>query len=89
MRVVLDGQRKMPANAVSRAFYDVLAGAQDQINGLSDMGIVAASGFALGVSSGLLLAGAPRALLILSMIPVALTLRSAFARGMRPARLLN
>jgi hypothetical protein len=57
--------------------------------GLSDMGIVAASGFALGVSSGLLLAGAPRAILILSMIPVALTLRSAFARGMRPARLLN
>ena len=30
------------------------------------MGIVAASGFALGVSSGLLLAGAPRAILILS-----------------------
>jgi hypothetical protein len=67
----------------------VLAGAQDQVNGLSDMGVVAASGFALGVSSGLLLAGAPRAILILSMIPVALTLRSAFERGMRPRRLIN
>ena len=75
--------------AVADGARDVFAGAQDQVNGLSDMGIVAASGFALGVSSGLLLAGAPRAILILSMIPVALTLRSAFARGMRPARLLN
>jgi hypothetical protein len=34
------------------------------------MGIVAASGFALGVSSGLLLAGAPRAILILRDQPV-------------------
>jgi hypothetical protein len=83
-RAVLD---RVPA--VADSAREVLAGAQDQVNGLSDMGIIAASGFALGVSSGLLLAGAPRAILILSMIPVALTLRSAFARGMRPARLLN
>ena len=83
-RAVLD---QFPA--VADSARGVLAGAQDQVNGLSDTGIVAASGFALGVSSGLLLAGAPRAILILSMIPVALTLRSAFARGMRPARLLN
>jgi hypothetical protein len=83
-RAVLD---QFPA--VADSARDVLAGAQHQVNGLSDMGIVAASGFALGVSSGLLLAGAPRAILILSMIPVALTLRSAFARGMRPARLIN
>ena len=83
-RAVLD---QFPA--VADSARGVLAGAQDQVNGLSDTGIVAASGFALGVSSGLLLAGAPRAILILSMIPVALTLRSAFARGMRPARLIN
>ena len=83
-RAVLD---QFPA--VADSARDILAGAQDQVNGLSDMGIIAASGFALGVSSGLLLAGAPRAILVLSMIPVALTLRSAFARGMRPARLLN
>ena len=83
-RAVLD---QFPA--VADSARDVLAGAQDQVNGLSDMGIIAASGFALGVSTGLLLAGAPRAILILSMIPVALTLRAAFARGMRPARLLN
>src|SRR5664280_3574676 len=60
-RAVLD---QFPA--VADGARDVLAGAQDQVNGLSDMGIVAASGFALGVSSGLLLAGAPRAILILS-----------------------
>src|SRR5664280_1481335 len=83
-RAVLD---QFPA--VADTARDVLVGAQDQVNGLSDMGIMAASGFALGVSSGLLLAGAPRTILILSMIPVALTLRSAFARGMRPARLIN
>jgi hypothetical protein len=60
-----------------------------RVNRLSDMGIIAASGFALGVTSGLLLAGAPRVILILSLIPVGLTVRSAFARGMRPARLMN
>src|SRR5664279_3380418 len=75
--------------AVADGARDVLAGAQDQVNGLSDMGIVAASGFALGVSSGLLLAGAPQVILILSMIPAGFTLWSAFARGMRPARLIN
>ena len=83
-RAVLD---QFPA--VADSARDVLAGAQDQVNGLSDMGIVAASGFALGVSSGLLLAGAPRVILILSMIPAGFTLWSAFARGVRPAVLIN
>jgi hypothetical protein len=83
-RAVLD---QFPA--VADSARDVLAGAQDQVNGLSDMGIIAASGFALGVSSGLLLAGAPRVILILSMIPAGFTLWSAFARGVRPAVLIN
>ena len=83
-RAVLD---QFPA--VADSARDALAGAQDQVNGLSDMGIIAASGFALGVSSGLLLAGAPRAILILSMIPAGFTLWSAFARGVRPAVLIN
>ena len=83
-RAVLD---QVPT--VADSARGVLAGAQDQVNGLSDMGVVAASGFALGVCSGLQLAGAPRAILILSMIPVALTLRSAFERGLRPASLIN
>ena len=83
-RAVLDR-----APDVADSAHDVLSGAQNQVNGLSDMGIIAASGFALGVSTGLLLAGAPRAILILSMIPLALMVRSASARGMRPAALVN
>ncbi len=81
-RAVLDQIPTVTDNARS-----ALTGAQDQLNGLSDTGVVAASGFALGLSGGLLLGGAPRAILMLSMLPVALTLRSAFGRGLRPARL--
>lgn len=83
-RAVLDR-----APDVADSARDLLAGAQNHVNGLSDMGIIAASGFALGVSSGLLLAGAPRVILILSMIPAGFTLWSAFARGVRPAVLIN
>ena len=75
--------------AVADSAREALADAQDHVNQLSDMGVVAALGFALGVSSGLLLAGAPRVILALSAIPVALTLRSAMTRGVRPARLVN
>ena len=66
-----------------------LSGAQDQVDELSDIGAVAAAGFAVGVTGGLLLAGAPRPIVLLSMIPVALTLRSALARGVRLDRLMN
>jgi hypothetical protein len=75
--------------AVADGVREALADAQTQVNGLSDMGIIAAAGFALGVSTGLLVAGAPRVILALSAIPVALTLRSAMTRGVRPARLVN
>ena len=66
-----------------------LADAQEQVNGLSDLGIVAASGFALGMSTGLLLAGAPRIVVGLSTVLVFLTVRSAMGRGVRPNRLVN
>lgn len=75
--------------AVADSARGALADAQDHVNQLSDMGVVAALGFALGVSSGLLLAGAPRVILALSAVPVALTLRSAMTRKVRPARLVN
>ena len=75
--------------AVADSAREALADAQDHVNQLSDMGVVAALGFALGVSSGLVLAGAPRVILALSAVPVALTLRSAMTRGVRPARLVN
>jgi hypothetical protein len=72
--------------AVADSARGLIGEAQSQIDGMSDMGVVAAAGFALGVSFGLLLAGAPRALVVLSAIPAALTMRSAFARGVAPAR---
>lgn len=68
---------------------EALADAQETVNQLSDMGVVAALGFALGLSSGLWLAGAPRVILALSAVPAALTLRSALTRGVRPAGLVN
>jgi len=75
--------------AVADSAREALADAQGHVNELSDMGVVGALGFALGVSGGLVLAGAPRVILALSAIPVALTLRSAMTRGVRPARLVN
>jgi hypothetical protein len=75
--------------AVAAGARGARADVQGQVNGLSDMGIVAASGFALGVSTGLLLAGAPRVMVGLSTILVVLTLGSVLARGVRPKRLVN
>lgn len=74
---------------VAAGAREALADAQEQVNGLSDLGIVAASGLALGVSTGLLLAGAPRIVVGLSTVLVFLTFRSAMGRGVRPNRLVN
>ncbi len=74
---------------VAASAREAFADAQEQVNGLSDLGIVAASGFALGVSTGLLLAGAPRIVVGLSTILVVLTFRSAMGRGVRPDKLVN
>jgi hypothetical protein len=79
----------VPCSTTSRRSRPARADVQGQVNGLSDMGIVAASGFALGVSTGLLLAGAPRVMVGLSTILVVLTLGSVLARGVRPKRLVN
>ncbi len=83
-RAVLDQVPNVAAGA-----REALADAQEQVNGLSDMGIVAASGFAFGVSTGLLLAGAPRIVVGLSTVLVLLTVRSAMERGVRPNKLVN
>jgi hypothetical protein len=81
-RVALD---RVPA--VAGGARDILVRAQDQVDDMSDMGVVAAAGFAVGVSFGLMMAGVPRVAVIISTIPVALTMRSALARGIRPSRL--
>ncbi len=63
--------------------------AQGQVDELSDEGVVAAVAFSAGVTMGLFLAGAPRVILALTLVPTAITLRSALRRGVRPARLVN
>ena len=69
---------------------EALDGAQEEVDGLADLGIVATSGFALGLNAGLLLAGAPRSLVVAcSTIPLLLTFRSALRRMARPDRLVN
>lgn len=83
-RQVLD---HLPAAAAG--VRGTLAEAEAQMDGLSDTGVVAASGFALDVSAGLLLAGAPRVVLAAAGVAVMLTLRSVLGRGIHPTRLLN
>jgi hypothetical protein len=60
-----------------------------QLDGLSDRGVIAAVGFSAGVTAGLFLGGAPRIILALSVLPVALTVRSALNRGVRVSRLVK
>jgi len=79
----------VPDGTDTATFADTLVARGRAVVDRVDMGVVAALGFALGVSSGLVLAGAPRVILALSAVPVALTLRSAMTRGVRPARLVN
>lgn len=67
----------------------MIGAAQDQVDELSDQGVIAAVGFSAGVTVGLLLAGAPRFILALALLPTAITVRSAVQRGIRPAGLMN
>ena len=66
-----------------------LDAAQGQLDLLSDRGVIAAVGFSAGIAMGLFLAGAPRFILAVSLIPLAVTTRSALTRGVRLSRLVN
>ena len=63
--------------------------AQSQLDLLSDKGVVGAVGFSLGVTTGLFLAGAPRPILAISIVPLAITVRAALTRGVRLSRLMR
>jgi hypothetical protein len=67
----------------------MIEAAQGQIDDLSDQGVIAAVAFSAGVTVGLFLAGAPRLILALALLPTAITVRSAVQRGVRPSRLVN
>jgi hypothetical protein len=75
-------------NAVDGA-WGVIAAAHGQVDDLSDQGVITAVAFSAGDTMGLILAGAPRLILALALIPTAITARSAILRGVRPARLVN
>jgi hypothetical protein len=67
----------------------VLDQGSNQMEDLSDQGVVAAMGLTTGVAVGLLLAGAPRPILALALLPAAITVRSAMRRGVRASALLT
>lgn len=68
---------------------EVVAAAQVQVDELSDQGVMAAAAFSAGITVGLLLAGAPRLILALALVPTALTVRSAMQRGIRAFTLVS
>jgi hypothetical protein len=75
-------------SAVSGA-WGLMTAAHGQVDDLSDQDVITAVSFSAGVTMGLFLAGAPRLILALALIPTAITARSAILRGVRPARLVN
>lgn len=90
------GQGRAVADQIPGAVDDARAAlnsAQEQLNDqldeLSDRGVIAAVGFTAGMTSGLFLAGAPRVVLALSVLPLAITVRSASTRGVRLSRLVK
>jgi hypothetical protein len=68
---------------------DMVEAASSQLDDFSDQGVIAALGLSAGVTIGLFLAGAPRVILGLALIPVAITVRAAMQRGVSPSRLVK
>ncbi|HEY7937903.1 MAG TPA: hypothetical protein VID26_12345 [Candidatus Limnocylindrales bacterium] len=90
-RTVLERGRSVAdhlPDAVAEA-RSALDAAQGQLDLLSDRGVIAAVGYCAGITTGLFLAGAPRAILAISVVPLAVTVRSALTRGVRLSRLVN
>jgi hypothetical protein len=65
----------------ARGVFGVASAALDD---LSDEALIAALGLSAGMTIGLFLAGAPRAVLALALIPTAFTMRAAMQRGVGP-----
>jgi hypothetical protein len=67
----------------------MIEAASSQMDGLSDQGVIAAVALSAGVAIGLFLGGAPRPILVLALLPTAITARSAMQRGVRASRLIS
>lgn len=89
--VVDDGIKTLIERSRAAADHlpDAVDAAQGQLDLLSDKGVIGAVGFSIGVTTGLFLAGAPRPILALSMVPLAITVRAAMTRGVRLSRLMR
>ncbi len=77
------------APAVAEGVGVALGAASSQVDELSDQGVLTALALSSGVLLGLFLAGAPRPILALGLLPIAITARAAMHRGFRVSRLLN
>jgi len=86
-----DGIRTLIERGRSAADHlpDAVDAAQGQLDLLSDKGVIGAVGFSIGVTTGLFLAGAPRPILAISLVPLAITARAAMTRGVRLSRLVR
>ncbi len=74
---------------VASGARDVLSATQRGLDHLSDGGIVAAMAVSTGFAAGLLVAGAPRLVLALALIPMGIVSRSLLTRGVGPASLFQ
>ena len=68
---------------------DVLTLTQRGVDHLSDGGIVAAMALSTGFAAGLIVAGAPRLVLAMAVVPMGLVARSLVSRGISPSGLLR
>ena len=90
-RAVMDGGRAVASQlpgAVDGA-RDAVGSASAAVDDLSDQGVIAAMALSAGVLLGLFLAGAPRVILALALLPTAITVRSAMQRGVALGRLVT
>jgi len=89
-RAVTDGGRAVASQVPSAldGARDALGSASAVVDDLSDQGLTAAMALSGGVVLGLFLAGAPRAILALALLPAAITVRSAIQRGVGPIGLV-
>ena len=90
-RAVMDGGRAVASQVPSAidSARDAVGSASAAVDYLSDQGVIAAMALSGGVMLGLFLAGAPRLILALALLPTAITARSAMQRGVEPGLLVK
>ena len=90
--LVQDGRNL--ADRLANQLPEAASGGRDvltftQRDHLSDGGIVAAMALSTGFAAGLIVAGAPRLVLAMAIVPMGLVARSLVSRGISPSGLLR